>query len=270
MCAGVTGGYDGVEDLAEFADRGALDRYRTSLLQRTADQAALLIPRLPQSARALEVGCGNGRLLVALARDGGPVAHGHGVDLAASRIGFARAWADDEQLSGLEFTAGDALTLELPDGADFVACITGALGYFGAMTPRLDAELLGRLAAAARPGGLVCLELYPHARERRLVEAAGGDLQTWYELPEDDPWRFYLSHFELRGQVLSHAKTFLHRTDGTVDAGRAEDLYLYGPDEIRGLLDRAGFDGVECLEGWSERPYDGGPTLVVLARRRDG
>ncbi len=258
--------YDGIEALDSFPDRASLERYREGLLQRTAHQTAVLAPLLPDDGRVVEVGCGNGRLLLALA-EAGRLAEGLGIDVATSRIEFARRWAADRGVAGISFEAADALRSDLGTGADATVCITGALGYFGATAPRSDGDLLQRLAAATRPGGLLCLELYPHPVERRVVEAAGGELRTWHELPADDPWRFYLSSFVLRAGVLDHAKTFVHRHDGTVDTGRSERLYLYDEAEVRRLLGAAGFEAVECREGWSDAAYAGGDLLLVLARR---
>lgn len=259
--------YEGVDDLASFADDEALRRYRANLLETTRAQVALLERRLPEQVRAVEVAAGNGRLLIALARGGGPVVAGYGNDLARSRIAFARSWAADEGLDHLRFEAGDALLAQLPGEADLVAVLTGALGYFASAARRTDGVLLERLAAAARPGALLCLELYPHHRERRLLVAAGDELRTWHELPPEDPWRFYLSRLVLDGAVLTHTKTFVHRTNGSVDEGRSERLHLYDQPEIEALAHTHGFEAVECLEGWTDRPYAGGETLVVLARR---
>ena len=78
----------------------------------------------------LEVGGGNGRLLIDLARRGrcGP---GRGIDLAESRIAFALEWAADEGLGDVRFEAADALTYDWGDGTwDAALCVTSAFAYF--------------------------------------------------------------------------------------------------------------------------------------------
>ena len=258
--AAVAAAYEGLEAPGSFPDREALERYRTALLEVSAPQAELLGGA---GARVLEIGCGNGRLLVELARRGA-VREALGVDVSASRIAFAREWAAEAGLEGLEFRDEDALGLELePESFDAAICITGALGYFGAASPRLDGELLSLMRRAVRPGGLIVLELYPHPRERRLLEAAGGEINLWKELGGDDPWRFYLSGMKLSGGVLRHEKTFVHRHDGRIDEGRVESLYLYTPEEVTELLGGE----ADLRDGWSERPYAGGDVLVAMATR---
>jgi SAM-dependent methyltransferase len=259
--------YAGVEDLDSFPDRRALGSYRDSVQERSRPQADFLLPRLDPPTSVLEVASGNGRLMIELA-DRGALAEGLGIDIAASRIEFARRWAEDSGHAMLRFEAADALREELGDRSrDLVVCITGAFGYFEPLASGSALNLARRMCGALKPGGLLCLELYPSPRYRRLAEAAGGEVRLWSELPPEDPWRFYLSHLTLDGTVLIHEKTFLHRETGEVDSGRTERLQLYSTAEIAALLEEAGLEGVEAHEGWSDNPYDGGESMVVTARR---
>jgi SAM-dependent methyltransferase len=270
LLAEVAAAYAGVEAAESFHSRDDVLRYRAALIERSAEQAAFVAAR--GSGRILEVGCGNGRLLIELARRGAARA-GVGVDVAASRIAFAREWAQDEGLEALRFIDDDLLSTPLePATADVAICITGALGYFGAADPPRDDEVLQRLGDALVDGGLLVLELYPHPEERRLLEVAGGAIRLWRELPEDDPWRYYLSDLRLDGEraVLDHRKTFVHRTTGEIDTGRSERLRLYDAPSLSALLGAAGFDRVELHGGWDGGPYADGAdaTLVATARRR--
>lgn len=262
--------YEGVEDLASFPDDAAMDAYRRSVLERSVPQADFLLERLTPPVRVLEVACGNGRLLMELARRGALVA-GRGMDIAASRIAFAERWATDKGHDQISFEAADVFEQQLePESYDATLCITGAFGYFEPLVPGSALELARRMRDATRRGGLLVLELYPAPRYRRMAEAGGGEARVWKELPADDPWRFYLSHvvLEREGSVLVHNKTFIHRETGEVDSGRSERLFIYTPESIAELLAQAGFDGVRTFEGWTPRtPYAGGDSMVVIANR---
>src|SRR4051812_3867908 len=266
--AGIAAAYEGLERLDSFADADALERYRSAALERTREQADLVGRRLPPGGRVLEIGSGNGRLLIELAQRGA-LARGLGIELSASRTAFAQEWAravgvDDR----LELLTGDASELSLEEGAwDVATVITGTFAYFDAVAPGSAAALLAQLRRALQPGGTLVLELYPHPAERRLLNAAGGALQTWRELDRDDPWRFYLSALTLDEDVLTHAKTFVHRQTGAIDEGRSERLVLYTPETIRGALTAAGFGGITLLDGWGDAGYADGDRLVVLATR---
>lgn len=182
--------YSGIESPESFEDQAALARYREGLLERTQHQADFVKPLLPDGAEVLEVACGNGRLLIELALRG-QLTNGFGTDIAQSRIDFANAWVGDLKLEGVCFEAQDLLEMELPpDSYDLVACITSALAYFDAAKPGLATAILRRMAGTLKPGGSLLLELYPHLKERALLEAAANDINVWLELPEDDPWRY--------------------------------------------------------------------------------
>jgi SAM-dependent methyltransferase len=235
------------------------------MLERSAPQADFLVERLPQNPRVLEVGTGNGRLLVELGRRGA-VGEGLGIDLARSRIAFAQEWARDLGLTNLSFEVSDVFERGYESQLySTVICITGAFAYFEPIEPGSGLHLARRLQEVLEPNGLLVLELYPHPRERALLAATGGEARTWRELDQDDPWRYYLSHFRLDGDVLAHEKTFVHRTTGEVDSGRRERLQLYTPESITALLEEAGFRDLELFEGWTQSRYAGGDELLVTA-----
>jgi SAM-dependent methyltransferase len=266
VLAEVADAYAGLEDSASFPNRGALERYRATLLERSREQADFLARRLRTPARALEFACGNGRLLVALATRG-IVDSGVGTDIATSRIDFATAWAEELSLPGLRFVAEDLLETPVSGDCDLALCITGALGYFEPAEAGLGLTVTRRLHDALVPGGLACVELYPHPGYRRLLGHTDGEARIWHELPMGDPWRFYLSHLRLDGDVLTHAKTFVHRHDGSIDEGRRERLLLYTPASLTTLLEQAGLEDIRLYEGWSEQRYAGGEVIVATAKR---
>ncbi|HLL92300.1 MAG TPA: class I SAM-dependent methyltransferase [Solirubrobacteraceae bacterium] len=260
--------YEGVEQPESFGSNGELEAYRESVLLKTDEQADFIERELQRCAGSLiEVGCGNGRLAMALAQRGA-IDRGLGLDLSSSRIDFARAWASDLGLGeSLSFEVDDATSRELgTDEHGLAVCITGALGYLDAYVPGSSRRLLAHLRDSLTSGGLLVLELYPFPRLRRLLDDSDGHIRTWLELPAGDPWRFYLSDYRLEpGDVLVHGKTFVHRTDGSIDEGRCERLVLHTPETISQLLLECGFSVVRCFEGWSPHEYRDGELLVVTA-----
>jgi SAM-dependent methyltransferase len=260
--------YEGLEWPGSFESGASLVNYRNALRERTRRQTAFITRRLRTPGRVLEVGCGNGRLLIDLAQKDA-INGALGIDLAESRVAFAARWAADEHCPGLEFTVGDVLDHPLPAGG-FVAafCITGAFGYFEPISEGAARRLARKLQRALSKDGLLCLEIYPHHDHRRLLAAAGGRARIWSELPQEDPWRFYLSDLQLddSATILTHDKTFIHRNSGRIDSGRRERLRLYDEQSLSDLLLDAGFHDIENLEGWGDEPYRGGEIMVVTAR----
>lgn len=258
--------YEGLEDPQSFRDADAQADYREAMLERSRPQVDR-IDALNGRGRVLEVACGNGRLLVEMAQRG-LAQSAFGIDIAHSRIEFAKRWAEDAGHGSLDFRADDIFAVELaPASFDVAICITGAFAYFEPVRAGAAQQLLETMRAALVPDGLLVMELYQHPREVALVRAAGGELRMWKELPEPDPWRYYLSRYELSGDsVLTHEKTFVHRISGEIDEGRSERLRIYEPQEVTDLLQRTGFANAQVFEGWTGEPYGGGDVLVVSAR----
>jgi SAM-dependent methyltransferase len=262
--------YEGVEELSSFSTQ-ELAEYRAGLLERTAAQTAFITARLRAGSTALEVGSGNGRLLIDLARRG-HIAGGVGVEVAESRVRFADQWADSLDLETVRFICGDALAQRY-EPADAALCITGTFAYFDAIRPGAGAALLGKLRQALPPGGLLVLEVYPHPSWRRLLDDTDdGTLRLWHELPPEDPWRFYLSELHLAGesQVLTHRKTFVHRTTGEIDDTRGEHLRLYDGPSVTTALSQAGFGGVELFGDWAGKAYEPSDELLIAVARAEG
>ena len=259
--------YEGIESAGGFAGPADVAAYRHAALEKTAEQADFVAGLVDGRGSAVELGCGNGRMLIALA-DAGVIDRGLGVDIASSRVAFAREWAAAAGVAHrLAFVAGDALEEDLGHGHALALCITGAFGYFDAHVPGSDRRVLERVRDALRPGGRLVLELYQHPLEIDLIGRAGGRLRLWHELPPSDPWRFYLSDISVEGRRMTHRKTFVHRTDGTVDDAREESITIYTAAELDAMLAAAGYVDIELRAGWSDAPYDGDKFLVVTARR---
>ena len=68
--------------------------------------------------------------------------------------------------------------------------------------------------------------------------------------------------------MLTHHKTFVHRTSGEIDDSRREHLRLYDADELAAELRAAGFADVETYGGWSGAPASARDELLVVCARR--
>ena len=107
-------------------------------------EAAYVAALVPPGSRVLDAGCGTGRVGIELARRGYEVA---GVDSDASMLDVARAAAPS-----LDWSLGDLAAYE-GDGSYDLVVAAGNVMIF--LEPGTGPEVVRRLAAALRPGGLL-------------------------------------------------------------------------------------------------------------------
>ena len=145
--------YERAENRLSFRPDGGLDTAETALTERF----------LPAGGTVLDLGCGNGRVALALAGRGFAV---EGLDISPSMIEEARAAAT---AAGVEarFRVGDAVKLPLEENAlDAVIFAHNGIGH---LTRDGKVACLVELQRVLRPGGVALLSLRtPYALNRML------------------------------------------------------------------------------------------------------
>jgi SAM-dependent methyltransferase len=139
-------------EVAEFLGAAYL---RNAFTKGTEQEVDFLVAQLGLRAgdRVLDVGCGPGRHSLALARRG---IETHGVDLSPDFVALARHAATEGDLPAT-FAVQDVRTLETDVTFDAVICLCqGGFGLLGGD----DAEVVGRIAGAIRPGGRLALTAF--------------------------------------------------------------------------------------------------------------
>ncbi|MEZ4470521.1 MAG: class I SAM-dependent methyltransferase [bacterium] len=206
----------------------------------------------------LELGCGSGRILAALAADGHTLV---GVDLHPGMCARARA-----RVPGARIVEADMAEVDLGERFDRVL-----LPYNSLYCAPDDAGVVAVLARAAhhlRPEGLVIFDGY-----RVLVDA---DELIDDEAPE---WIATLRDGARRIEVLEQDRhqpaardctvTYVHRIRGP-RGQREEHTYTIrhhylSPEVLPDLLARAGLRLVALFGELDESPLDEGDRLVVVA-----
>jgi SAM-dependent methyltransferase len=120
---------------------------------------------LEPGMRVLDVGCGPGRHAHALGRLGLEVI---GVDISARFVEVATATATP----GVTFELGDARALRFSDEFDAaISLCQGAFGLTASGSPlAVDAEILGGMARALRPGGQLAVSAFSSYFQVRFLE----------------------------------------------------------------------------------------------------
>jgi ubiquinone/menaquinone biosynthesis C-methylase UbiE len=128
-----------------------------------AAEAALTERFLPPGGRVLELGCGNGRVALALAARGFAV---EGIDISPAMIDEARAAATAAGVDA-SFRVGDAV--ELPQDEGGLDAVVFACNGIGHLTREGKVACLSEMRRVLRPGGIALLSLRtPYALNRML------------------------------------------------------------------------------------------------------
>ena len=197
-----------------------------------------------------------------------------GVDIARSRIDFANLWAENLALDvRISFKAMDLLDFPEPSASySMCICITGAFGFFPFLRENGDSLTLEYFNRLLDSNGWLLLELYNHpVNKRRCLEEKDNVYRHWEELPEQDPFSYYLSErtFDPVSKVMQHKKIFVRRSDGFIDDSRMEALRLYDRGEVLRLLDSSGFDVLRFDSDWRDTVFkDDDEVSVVFARKK--
>jgi SAM-dependent methyltransferase len=145
--------YERAENRRGYRPDGGLD----------AAEAALTQHFLPAGGTVLDLGCGNGRVALALAARGFAA---EGLDISPSMIEEARAAAEAAGLD-VRFRIGDAV--KLPHGESSLDAVVFACNGIGHLTRDGKLACLVELQRVLRPGGIALLSLRtPYALNRML------------------------------------------------------------------------------------------------------
>ena len=120
-----------------------------------ADEAAILLDRIGLSAgmSCLDLGCGAGGIVDLMSARVGPSGRVLGVDVEASSLAAARAWADELGLTNVRFEDGSIFDHRLPAASFDLVHLRYVITTIGRHEEVVQAAL-----SLVRPGGVLALE----------------------------------------------------------------------------------------------------------------
>jgi len=130
-------------------------------------EVAFVLEHLQPGDAVLELGCGNGRIIPALAEKAGKVV---GIDTSEASLEMARQLLRD--IHNCELVRMDAAALEFADGAfDVVVCIQNGISAFHVN----QKQLIGEAVRVCRPGGIVLFSSYSDRFWEHRLELQAGE-----------------------------------------------------------------------------------------------
>lgn len=222
---------------------------------------------------ALELGCGTGRLLLSLAREGIEVT---GLDRSKAMLEMAAefvARAPEIVQQRIHLAAGDMTNFDL--GRQFGLIYIAFRSFMMLTTPELQRACLDRCLAHLRPGGLLAIDIFDPQLDRLMPD---------YEVPAPvglglipHPKTFNLVSVEVVSrtndtvnQVFEECWRFTEGTrDGTILRREEESLRMRWTyrTEMRYLLELAGFEVLAEYSDYFKSPPAYGKEQVWVARK---
>lgn len=206
--------------------------------------------RLPAGAAILDLYCGYGRHAIELAKQGYAVT---GVDATGDFLAIAGQKATEEGVD-ITFRQLDMRALDYSGVFDAVINMFAAFGYFA---DDENAAVLGKVAAALRPGGLFLIDLLNRDWMVR------NSLNRYWRHPSGE---YVLSYkVELRQGVAMMKRVLLNQVTG---AKTQYDFLLraYSLPELTGLLEKSGLAVRTAYGGFDGQPFGADtPRMIILA-----
>lgn len=216
----------------------------------------------------LELGCGTGRLLAALAQRGRVIV---GVDSSPAMLSRARQYLEEQDLlKQVELVEGDARTLRLSLRFQLAFMALNTFAHF--ITRNDQRAVLTTIHQHLLPGGTLILDL-PNAELRRYQEAEGQlFLQgTWMDASRNE----MVSHLVATAtDPVEHCLHFTHFYDVHAQGGPLRRtvaqtaMALLSPGELELLVESCSFQISHLYGDYELNPCeDTSPRLIVVAAR---
>ena len=214
---------------------------------------------LPRVSSACDLACGTGTTALALAREGIKM---FAVDLSPAMCRLARGKARHARLP-LRVVCADMRKFRLPEQVDLITCEYDALNH---VPRKADLRMVAKaVARALRPGGYFFFD---------VNNRAGFERYWWRTFWIEQPGVVVVmrnSHDSRRNRAWCELEWFVREGGLWRRHHERVDEVCWSPDEIRGVLQEAGFDRLRAWDGalfFKDNPLIGpGCRTVYLARK---
>ena len=213
----------------------------------------------------LELGCGSGRVLLPIAREGLPCV---GLDSSPTML---EAFRRKDPPENLRLVTGAVQDFDLsPQRFAFIYAAFRVLQHVVAVEDQL--ACLRNVRRHLAPGGLFAFDVFAPRLERVALTDEPEAEDVRFPLDGDEIVRFASVRREPATQTMEVRFRYERRRDGRVIDSREAKAQMrwFFRYELEHLLARSGFSRFELFGGFDRRPYDyvSGET-VVIARPDD-
>ncbi len=214
----------------------------------------------------LELGCGTGRTLLPIAREGIACA---GLDASPAMLETLRAKGVPE---GLELFSGRMQDFDL--GERRFALVTAPFRVFQHLQ-EVDEQLacLARVRRHLAPGGLFAFDVFVPRLDRIAAASTPEQEEACWPDGDDEVARLTSTERHHATQQLDVHMRYERRRDGVAVSSETVDFRMrwFFRYELEHLLHRAGFEDLTLYGGFDRRPFGADATdFLYLARVSPG
>lgn len=220
---------------------------------------------------AVELGVGNGRVAVEAARLG---AHVIGVDSSSAMLSICRQRARDAGVADkLTLVKADFRDFELEAPASLVILPFHSIGHM--LTPDDKRACFRHVLEQLRPGGRLVFDHFVFDEERARARDGVPYLRGEYRDPTTahDALLWVTVRYDFREQRMA-ILAVSEVVDALGIAGerkvRRLDFSWIAPEQMRGLLEEAGFEVESCWGCFDETPFGPDSKEQIYTVRRPG
>jgi SAM-dependent methyltransferase len=210
----------------------------------------------------LELGCGTGRALLAIAADGIPCT---GVDQSPAMLNALRAKRPPPTLRLARSRMQD---FDL--GSDRFALVFSAFRAFQHLyTVEDQLACLARVRRHLAPGGLFAFDLFNPRLDRTAQTHEPERESLRFRLDGDEVTRFETVTRDQMAQLLTVRMRYERKRDGAVVANDTVEFQMrwFYRYEVEHLLVRAGFEIVSLFGGFDRSPFGPGSQAILPVAR---
>ena len=255
------------ESYEQFSSTEAENEYKKKKLAGVNCQTDFVCQKLDKVLKVLEIGSGNSKFLFSLQKRGA-LDVGYGVEISESRIDFANQWKEELEIDNVHNVYSNILDMDISilPKFDLIYCVDLAFQFIDPLSSGSDSILLSRLYDQLAPGGSIILELDTHKRiQEKMID---GELKTWQEFPQHDPWKYALWDCSEDGDAVKISKTFIKR-DMSETSESEVILKNYSRDDMMSLLKDAGFSSIDIFEEWSADSSTLDDEFIIMGYRKE-
>jgi len=207
---------------------------------------------IDESWQLLDLCCGPGRHSTIFAEKGFSVT---AVDLIDYHLAEAAKNAADHDVR-IDFVKADALDYVREDFYDYIINLYTSFGYFE--SEEENQRMLNNICDSLKAGGFFVMEIMTKEifarlfNEREFYDFNDGIYTVRREIIDD--WEKVSNHWKIVKDCNIHEFDIVY--------------YLYSAVELKRMLQKAGFSGIECYGTFYGDPYDqNAAQLIVVATK---